>query len=110
MKIFPKNFFTPEQLGRWAFGGLLLATLGSWSVAAWMTLGGWLVDFSKGVEISPVFTGIFILFVLIAAFFNLAFFYTCVPEKFKKWFFPLCAVLALTVLGSGYFFGNFEAF
>ena len=65
MKIFSKNFFTPEELGRWAFGGLLLATLGSWSVAAWMTLGGWLVDFSKGVEISPVFTGIFIIFVLI---------------------------------------------
>ena len=65
MKIFPENFFTPEELGRWAFGGLLLATLGSWSVAAWMTLGGWLVDFSKGVEISPVFTVIFILFVLI---------------------------------------------
>ena len=106
MKIFPKNFFTPEELGRWAFGGLLLATLGSWSVAAWMTLGGWLVDFSEGVEISPVFTGIFILFVLIAAFFNLAFFYSCVPEKFKKWFFPFCSVLALTVLGCGYFFGK----
>ena len=106
MKIFPKNFFTPEELGRWAFGGLLLATLGSWSVAAWMTLGGWLVDFSNGVEISPFFSGIFILFVLIAAFFNLAFFYSCVPEKFKKWFFPFCAVLALTVLGCGYFFGK----
>ena len=106
MKIFPKNFFTPEELGRWAFGGLLLATLGSWSVAAWMTLGGWLVDFSKGVKISPVFTGIFILFVLIAAFFNLAFFYSCVPEKFKKWFFPFCAVLVLSVVVCGYFFGK----
>ncbi len=106
MKIFPKNFFTPEELGRWAFGGLLLATLGSWSVAAWMTLAGRLLDFSNGVTISPFFTGTSILFVLIAAFFNLAFFYSCVPEKFKKWFFPFCSVLALTVLGCGYFFGK----
>ena len=110
MKIFFRNFFTPEQLGRWALFSLLLAALGSWSVAAWMTLAGRLLDFSNGVTISPFFTGTFILFVLIAAFFNLAFFYSCVPEKFKKWFPVFCGILLAAVPVAGYFWGKEIAF
>ena len=106
MKKLIKKFFDAASAPQTAFFTVLLATLGTWSIAAWMTLGGWLINFSKAWKLSPCFLVIFAVFALAASFCNLAFFYTRVPEKFKKWFIPACILLSLAVWGSGYFFGR----
>ena len=105
MKATIKKIFSREELGSIAFFSTLLATLGSWCVAAWMTLGGVIFDFSGKFKVSPWFTGIAAVFALTALLCNLGFFYTQVPEKFKKWFLVSCLLLACAVGVSGLFFG-----
>ncbi len=105
MKAFIKKIFSGENLGSLAFFSTLLATLGTWSVAAWMTLGGCLIDFSEDWKISIWFLLIAAVLALTALLCNLAFFYTKVPDKFKKWFLVGSSVLACAVGGSGFFFG-----
>ena len=96
-----KKIFAREELGSIAFFSTLLATLGTWCVAAWMTLGGVMFDFSGEFKVSLWFKGIAAVLALTALFCNLAFFYTQVPDKFKKYFLAGCAVLACAVGVSG---------
>ena len=105
MKAFIKKIFSGENLGRLAFFSTLLATLGTWSVAAWMTSGGILIDFREDWKISIWFLLIAAVLALTALLCNLAFFYTKVPDKFKNWFLAGSSVLACAVGGSGFFFG-----
>ena len=110
MKAFIKKIFSRENLGSIAFFSTLLATLGTWSVAAWMTLGGCLIDFREDWKISIWFLLIAAVLALTALLCNLAFFYTKVPDKFKKWFLIACCVFALATAGTGYFLGKEIAF
>ena len=105
MKNIVRKIFSRENPGSIAFFSTLLATLGSWSLGAWMTLGGVLIDFSGDRKISICFLLIAGGLALTALVCNLGFFYTKVPEKFRQWFPICCILLFFAVAGSGYFFG-----
>ena len=105
MKNIVRKIFSRENPGSIAFFSTLLATLGSWSLGAWMTLGGVLIDFSGDRKISICFLLISGGLALTALECNLGFFYTKVPEKFRQWFPICCILLFFAVAGSGYFFG-----
>ena len=105
-----KKIFAPAYLGRWAFFSMLLAVLGTWSAAAWMTLAGVLFDFSKSWKLSWWFIGIFFILTSGAAVCNLAFFYSKVPGKFRKYFLLFCAVSILAAAAAGAFYGKEIAF
>ena len=105
MKTFLSDLFTSEKLAQRAFFSTLLATLGTWCVAAWMACGGKLIDFSGTWKVSPLFGTIFALFFFAAVVFNLVFFYSEVPGKLKKWFLAACGVSVLAVSGVWFFWG-----
>ena len=109
MTVF-KKIFAPAYLGRWAFFSMLLAVLGTWSAAAWMTLAGVLFDFSKSWKLSSWFIGIFFILTSGAAVCNLAFFYSKVPGKFRKYFLLFCAVSILAAAAAGVLYGKEIAF
>ena len=103
------KFLLSKQLGSWAFFSTLAATLGTWSLAAWMTLSGVLIEFQNPDEADPQYGTLSFVFIgcagvlLIAAFvLNLLFGSKQLLQKERKLFWGVI-LLGAGILTGGVF-------
>ena len=103
------KFLLSKQLGSWAFFSTLAATLGTWSLAVWMTLSGVLIEFQNPDEADPQYGTLSFVFVgcvgvlLIAAFvLNLLFGSKQLLQKERKLFWGVI-LLGAGILTGGVF-------